>query len=186
MEPLTQEHKPSLISSAWRLAGRLVWELVAATVPAVLLAMVINVYIAEAAVIDGPSMQPNLYTGYRVMTEKLSYHLHTPQRGDVVVIDMGQGQIPLIKRVVGLPGEIVQVRAGHTYINGELLDEPWVSYFGGPDYPPTRIDGGYLFIMGDNRRNSHDSRALGPVSLDRIKRRALFVYWPLTQFKPVP
>jgi signal peptidase I len=190
MESFTQEHKkehkPGLASRVWRLARRVVWELVSATVPAILLALFINVYIAEAAVIDGPSMQPHLYTGYRVMTEKLSYHLHTPQRGDVVVVDMGKGQIPLIKRVVGLPGEIIEVHAGHTFINGELLDEPWVSDFGGPDYPPTRIGDGNIFIMGDNRRNSRDSRALGPMPLGRVKRRALFVYWPLSQLKLVP
>lgn len=186
MEPSTQDHKPSLASCAWRLACRAAWELLSAVVPAVLLAFFIQVYVAEAAVVDGPSMQPHLYTGYRVMTEKLSYHLHAPQRGDVVVVDMGEGKIPLIKRVVGLPGETIEVRAGHTFINDTPIDEPWVSYFGGPDYPPTRIDDGYIFFMGDNRRDSRDSRAIGPVSLDRVKRHAIFVYWPPTQLKLVP
>jgi signal peptidase I len=70
------------------------------------------------------------------MTEKVSYQMHAPRRGDIVVAMVPNQDVGLIKRVVALPGETIAVRQGHTYINGELLDEPWVSFFGGPEYGP--------------------------------------------------
>lgn len=156
-------------------------------VPAILIALFINVFVAEAAMIkDGPSMEPNLYRGSRLMTEKISYRFHLPQRGDVVIVDQPGDEVSLIKRVVGLPGETVEVRKGHTFINGEALDEPWITHFGGPGYPAAQIPAGHVFIMGDNRPNSRDSRHIGPVPIERITNRARFVFWPPDQVKIVP
>ena len=163
------------------------WEIITTIIPAVLIALFINVYVAEAAEIEaGPSMQPNLYAGYRVMTEKISYYLHEPRRGDVVVVERPEIEGNLIKRVMGLPGEMVEVRNGHTYINGESVDEPWVANFGGRNYPPTRIPEDYVFILGDNRPVSRDSRDIGPVSIDTIIGRGWFVYWPIEDFQFLP
>lgn len=157
-----------------------VWELICILVPALVVSLFINVYVAEAVLVkDGPSMQPNLYVGYRVMTEKVSYRLHPPQRGDVVVVDPPAGGTALIKRVVGLSGDLVRVTRGHTWINGRLLDEPWVAYFGGRDYGPARVPPGHLFILGDNRVESLDSRAIGPVPMETVRGRAWLIYWPL-------
>jgi signal peptidase I len=157
-----------------------VWELICVLAPALLVSLFINVYVAEAVLVkDGPSMQPNLYIGYRVMTEKISYRLHAPQRGDIVVVDPPGGGTALIKRVVGLPGDEVRVTRGHTWINGSLLDEPWVAYFGGRNYGPARVPQGYLFIMGDNRVESLDSRAIGPVPIEKVRGRAWLIYWPI-------
>jgi len=87
---------------------------------------------------------------------------------------------------VALPGEIVEVRGGHVWLNGEKLSEPYVQEFGGPGYGPSWIPDRTAFILGDNRRLSHDSRAFGPVSLDSVNRRVLFIYWPLEEFKIFP
>ncbi len=158
---------------------QMIWEIFSTLIPAILIALFINVYIAEAAEIEaGPSMQPNLFAGYRVMTEKVSYYLHEPQRGDIVVVERPENEGNLIKRVIGLPGETIAVRDGHTYIDGAPVDEPWVVYFGGRDISPTRIPEDYIFIMGDNRPVSRDSRDIGPVPIDSIIGRAWFVYWP--------
>lgn len=158
---------------------QVIWEIFSTLVPAILIALFINVYIAEAAEIEaGPSMQPNLYAGYRVMTEKVSYYLHEPQRGDIVVVERPENEGNLIKRVMGLPGETIEVRKGHTYINGEPINEPWVVYFGGRDLPATQIPEDYVFVMGDNRPVSRDSRDIGSISIDSIVGRAWFVYWP--------
>lgn len=163
------------------------WEIITTIIPAVLIALFINVYVAEAAEIEaGPSMQPNLYAGYRVMTEKISYYLHQPRRGDVVVVERPENEGNLIKRVMGLPGEMIEVRDGHTYINGEPVDEPWVAHFGGRNYPPTRIPVDYVFILGDNRPVSRDSRDIGPVQIDSIIGRGWFVYWPIEDFQFLP
>jgi signal peptidase I len=163
---------------------QLVWEVITTLIPAVLIALFINVYIAEAAEIEaGPSMQPNLFAGYRIMTEKISYHLHEPQRGDIVVIERPEDEGNLIKRVVGLAGETIEIRAGHTYVNGEAIDEPWVTYFGGRDIPAMVIPDGHIYIMGDNRPNSRDSRDIGPVPIESIIGKGWFVYWPLGEFR---
>jgi signal peptidase I len=166
---------------------QVIWEILTTLLPAILIAMFINVYVAEAAEIEaGPSMQPNLYAGFRVMTEKITYYLHEPQRGDIVVVERPEEGDNLIKRVIGLPGETIEVKAGHTYINGIAIDEPWVSDFGGQNQPPTQISDGYVYIMGDNRPVSRDSRAIGPVPIDSIVGRAWFVYWPLDAFQFLP
>jgi signal peptidase I len=170
-----------------RLLALVLRELLLTIVPALVLVLFINVFVAEAALVEeGPSMQPNLYRGDRVMTEKVSYRLHEPRRGDVVVVSRPAGEKSLIKRVVGLPGEVLEVRQGHVWIDGELLDEPWVTYFGGPDYEPTRIPEGHVFVLGDNRPNSRDSRHIGPVPLSDIRGHALFIYWPVQHIRDVP
>jgi signal peptidase I len=177
-DPLPEETTP---------VRRLIYEVFTTIIPAVLIALFINVYLAEAAEIKaGPSMQPNLYAGYRVMTEKISYYLHEPYRGDIVVVERDESEGNLIKRVLGLPGEIIEIRGGHTYINGEAIDEPWVAHFGGRDFPSTLIPEGHIFIVGDNRSNSRDSRDIGPVPIDSIIGRAWFVYWPLPEFQFLP
>lgn len=187
MEHFHSKPLPESSSSSRFSLRRLFWDLATTVLPALLIALFVNVFIAQAAEIeDGPSMQPNLYIGYRMMTEKVSYRFHEPQRGDIVIAEQPDGQTNLVKRVIGLPGETIESRDGHTYINGELLDEPWVTYFGGRYYPPTEIPEGQVFIIGDNRPNSHDSRAIGPVPIDAIQGRVIFVYWPLDEFDFFP
>jgi signal peptidase I len=166
---------------------QLLWEIITTLIPAALIALFINVYVAEAAEIEaGPSMQPNLYAGYRVMTEKVSYYLHEPRRGDIVVVERPELEGNLIKRVMGLPGEVIEVRDGHTYINGKPIDEPWIAFFGGRDISATHIPEGHIFIVGDNRPNSRDSREIGAVPFEDIIGRGWFVYWPLEDFQLLP
>jgi len=163
------------------------FELVGALVPALLIVLFLNGFVAQAALVEeGPSMQPNLYQGYRVMTEKLSYRLHLPRRGDVVIVGRPDGEKALVKRVIGLPGEVVETRGGRAWIDGEQLVEPWVAYLGGPDCPPIRIPEGSVFILGDNRPASRDSRMIGPVPIASIRGHVLFTYWPLQHIGPVP
>lgn len=162
-------------------------ELVSVVIPALVIALFINVYVAEAVEIEmGSSMEPNMYVGYRVMTEKISYRLHLPQRGDIVVAEVPNQEAGLIKRVVALPGETVEVRSGHTYINGEELSEPWVMHFGGPEYPATLVPEGHIFIVGDNRAVSRDSRAIGAIPLEDVTRRAWLIYWPISEIEFIP
>lgn len=163
---------------------RMLWDVVSTVVPAVLIALAINVFVVQAMTIDGPSMQPNLYYDQRVMIEKVTYRLvHGPRREDVVTFNLPGEEIPLIKRVVALPGETVEVRDGQVFIDGELLEEPWTIQLGGPDYPSTIVPPLHVFVLGDNRPSSRDSRYFGPVPLDQIIGRALFVYWPPDQAK---
>jgi signal peptidase I len=152
--------------------------------PAVLIALFVNVFVAQAMVVHGPSMQPNLHYDQRVMVEKVTYRLiHGPRRGDVVVIDVPGEDESLIKRVVALPGETVEVRGGQVFVDGQLQEEPWTTRQGGPDYPPTVMPPLHVFVLGDNRGSSRDSRSFGPVSVDQIVGRAWFIYWPPDQAK---
>lgn len=151
-------------------------------VPAIIIALLIHVFLAQATRVYGQSMEPNLHTNERLVIEKLSYRFHGPRRGDVVVLhDPGGSPELLIKRVVGLPGERVTVADGRVFIDGVPLDEPYLdqdTLGGGRSWvvPPLTV-----FVMGDNRSASRDSRTFGPVSLDQIIGRALVRYWPLDE-----
>jgi signal peptidase I len=174
----------SAASRVGRLVWRALWDLVSTVVPAVLIALFVNIFVAQAMVVQGPSMQPNLHYNQRVMVEKVSYRfIHGPRRGDVVVVEIANEEEPLIKRVVAISGETVEVRQGQVFINGELLNEPWVTRQGGPHSAAMRVPPLHVFILGDNRGSSRDSRAFGPVSVDQIVGRAWLVYWPLDQIQ---
>ncbi len=166
---------------------RALWDVGSAALVAVVIAMMIHVFVAQAIVVAGPSMRPTLDYGQQVMVEKITYRFaHGPRRGDVVVVDVPNEETPLIKRVIALAGETVEVRGGRVLVNGRLLDEPWDTRQGGADYPATRIPPLHVFVLGDNRASSRDSRVFGPVSVDHIVGRAWFVYWPPDQVKMVP
>jgi signal peptidase I len=176
------KHDPA--SSMGRFLLRVLWEVVSTVAPAVFIALFINVYVAQATVIDGPSMQPNLYYDQRVMVEKVTYRFfHGPRRGDVVTFDLPGEDSALIKRVVALPGETVEVQGGRVFINGQLLEEPWTTRLGGPNYPPTVAPPLHVFVLGDNRSNSRDSRYFGLVPIDQVIGQAWLVYWPPDQIK---
>jgi signal peptidase I len=154
-------------------------EIAETVIPAVVIALVINLFLAQATQVLGQSMEPNLHTAQRVVVEKVTYRFfHGPRRGDIVVIDMSEQSEMLIKRVVGLPGETVEVRRGRVFVEGEELDEPWTVNQGGGNYGPHVIPPLYVFVLGDNRGASNDSRSFGPVPIEHIVGRAWFSYWP--------
>jgi len=171
---------------------------------AVLLCTVLlRTYVIQSFYIPSPSMVPTLAVGDRIMVNKLSYDLHDVHRGDIVVFKRPpletQDFPDLVKRVIGLPGETVSSKDGHIYIDGKLLNEPWLpnspsSYTGAlPDdqHPqfnmpgPVSVPAGEYFVMGDNRTDSEDSRFFGPIPKSLIVGRAMAVVWPLSQIKGV-
>ncbi|MGQ9466896.1 MAG: signal peptidase I [Anaerolineae bacterium] len=161
-------------------------ELVETVLPAVLIALFINAFLAQATVVRGQSMEPTLHDNERVIVEKISYRMRGgPHRGDVVVLRLDGAHDMLIKRVVALPGETVAVHSGQVFVDDMPLTEPWAVRQGGPDYPPTVVPEGYVFVLGDNRGHSNDSRSFGPVPLANIIGHAVFVYWPPEEIGPV-
>jgi len=156
-------------------------EFVETVIPAVAIALLINLFLAQATQVLGQSMEPTLHNYQRVVVEKVTYRFfHGPERGDVVVIDLpDRSDDMLIKRVIGLPGETLEVRDGVVLIDGQELDEPWLVNRGGGNYGPTTIPPLHVFVMGDNRSASNDSRNFGAVPIDKIVGHAWFSYWPL-------
>jgi len=160
---------------------RFLREMLETVLPAILIAVLINVFIGQATRVEGQSMEPNLYSNQRLVVEKVSYHFHGPQRFDIVVLKVpSQGEELLIKRVVGLPGETVEIKNGHVYVNDTQLEESFCreqtqpGHQGKVTVPPLHV-----FVLGDNRDRSNDSRSFGPVPISNIVGRAWLSYWPL-------
>src|SRR3546814_175388 len=140
----------------------------------------------QAFYIPSESMEPTLDVGDRVLVNKLSYDLHDINRGDIVVFELPEDQVgpdgikDLIKRVIGLPGEVIETRDGVVYIDDRRLEEPYLPEGGptGPPIPRQTIPEGYVYVLGDNRDNSADSRARGPIPIDTVVGRAFILVWP--------
>ena len=136
--------------------------------------------------IEGDSMEPNLHNGEYVLIDKVSYLLHPPERGDVVVFTPPNNERDYIKRVIGLPGDTVEIKGGQVYVNGVVLDEPYLKNLIHTDMPARAVEKGRYFVMGDNRNNSSDSRAFGTITPQSIVGRAWLVYWPPSDWSTVP
>jgi signal peptidase I len=133
----------------------------------------------QNTVVEGQSMEPNLIDGQRLLVNKLAYRFGEPMRGDIVVINSPRGTSEkLIKRVVGLPGETIELRDGRVFINGQLLEEHYHPSVGMRPHPLTHIPPNHYFLLGDNRDHSGDSRVWGTISADFIVGQAWVSVWP--------
>lgn len=140
--------------------------------------LVVNALIGRFR-IEQVSMQPNLREGEYVIVDKVSYAFRQPERGEIIVLkNSDPGQPDLIKRIIGLPGETIEVRGGQVYINGQPLVEPYIAQPMASDFPAAQLQADQYFVMGDNRNNSQDSRAFGARPVDDIVGRAWIIYWP--------
>jgi signal peptidase I len=157
---------------------------------ALAIALLIKTFLFQAFYIPSESMVPTLEKNDRVLVNKLSYHMHAVHRGDIVVFKAPPGIDPsvkdLVKRVIGLPGETIEGRSdGHVYINGQLLDEPWLpaGVRTDPSFAPFKIPPDSYYVLGDNRPNSKDSRYF-PSHVIRKKDivgRVFLRIWPLNR-----
>ena len=153
-----------------------------AVVASVLVFGFVRPFVVEAYRIPTESMVPTLEVGDRVLANKAIYRFIDPKRGDIVVFDSvaEEDDQTLIKRVVGVAGDEIQVQAGTLSVNGEEQEEPFLNErtpFGGFS-GQTVVPEGHIFVMGDNRGNSADSRVFGPLPLDNIKGEAFMRFWP--------
>ena len=153
------------------------------------LAVVIIVFFYQPVKVEGTSMAPLLADQERIFINKFVYRLEPIERGDVVVfwypLDRTKS---FIKRVVGLPGDQVEIRRGRVYINGSPLEEPYVprQFSDRSPYGPLRVPPNEFFVLGDHRISSNDSRIFGPVPASFIYGKAVFAYWPVNQFGTIP
>ena len=171
-------------------ATSLLRELVEVVVLAVILYFGIS-FAVQTVHVEGLSMFATLDNNDYLIADKIDYRLHSPQRGDIIILrPPTDNSKDFIKRVIALPGEKLLIRDGYVYINGHLLHEPYLpeawTTLNNP--PPWSVGDGAVipaneyFVMGDNRNRSQDSRIFGPIGRDRIDGRAWFRIWPLDHF----
>lgn len=154
------------------------FDLIETVVLAVILYFGINALSARVRV-DGFSMNPTLQDGEYVLVSKVSYVIGEPQHGDIIVFEFpgSASDQDLIKRIVGLPGDVVEVRAKKVYINGQPIEEPYIA--AAPNYSGSwEVPDGFLFVLGDNRNDSSDSHAWGLLPVGNVIGKAILIYWP--------
>ncbi len=179
--------------------ARWIREAVVVVVIAVLVAVLLRAFVVQTFFIPSGSMEPTLQIGDRILVNKLSYHLHGVDRGDIVVFSRpptencgGPAVNDLVKRVIGLPGNVISVSGGYVYVNGKRLDESWLPSseqgvtVAGPAgnswdlVRPYKVPANDYFVMGDNRTDSCDSRYWGPISRSLIVGKVEVRVWPLS------
>ncbi len=157
-------------------------DLIETILMAVVLFLLLNAATSRVRVYN-ISMQPTLHEGNLLVVNKLAYKLGEPKRGDIIVFHY-QGTVTedYIKRVIGLPGDIVDVRGGIVRVNGQAITEPYIAEL--PGYTGTwKVPEGELFVLGDNRNHSSDSHDWGFVEQEWVVGRAIIVYWPLDRIR---
>lgn len=170
-------------------------EWIKAIVIAVILVWLIRWLLITPFIVDGESMEPNFLNGERIIVNKVLYDFREPKRGEVIVFHVPDEQRDFIKRVIALPGDTVKVQGDTVYVNGKAIDEPYLKEaiakahaqgqeynnldFPNADFPNGTVPAGTLFVMGDHRDNSKDSRMIGYIPMSRVVGRAELIFWPL-------
>lgn len=160
---------------------------------ALLIAFVVRAFITSPIIVDGPSMEPTLYDRDQMIVNKFNYHFNEPKRFDIVIFHATEEK-DYIKRVIGLPGEHVEVEDDQLYIDGKEKDEYFLNSndeeINTEDFTLESLPGKYkeipegkVFVLGDNRHNSTDSRVMGLIDIDQIVGKASFIYWPFDRMQ---
>lgn len=158
-------------------------------VSAVAVALLIRTFIVELYVVDGPSMQPTLQDGERLVVNKFIYYWREPKRGEVVIFRYPRDHSRVfIKRVIAIGGDTIEIKDGHVLVNDALVNEDYIAEKTRTEYPKQTVPEGTIFVCGDNRRNSLDSRFpdVGFVPLELLKGKASLIFWPVDNFATLP
>ena len=150
---------------------------------AVAIAVLVRTFIFEPIQVDGESMSPTLHSHQSLGVEKLSRYFGLPERGEIVIVHYPKSDDAYVKRVIGLPGETVEIKDSTVYVNGSPLDESYTSQDSYHDMDPVTVPADSIYVMGDNRANSQDSRYVGSIKENLIIGRALFIIWPLNEIR---
>lgn len=176
-------------------------EWIKAIAVAVVLVVVVRWLLFAPFIVDGPSMEPNFWTGERLIVNKVLYDFRDPKPGEVVVFEVPAEGRDLIKRVIGVAGDTIEYKGDDLFINGKKVEEPYIQealdkahqdggLYNNKDFPnemlkDNKVPEGYIFVMGDHRNNSTDSRVLGFIPLKDIIGRADVIFWPLKDIQMI-
>ena len=158
-------------------------------VAAVVMAMLIRTFIVELYIVDGPSMRPTLQHEERLVVNKFIYKIRNPEKGEILIFKYPRDTSrDFIKRVIATGGDTIEIKEGRVYVNDQMLKEDYILEKTRTEYPKVTVPEGTVFVMGDNRNNSDDSRFadVGFVPLDLIKGKAVVVFWPLDNIQSLP
>ena len=158
-------------------------------IAAIVIAFIIRTFVVEFYLVDGPSMRPTLQNAERLVVNKFIYNFRAPERGEILIFKYPRDpRRDFIKRVIAVPGDTIEIKSGKVYVNQQLLNEPYILSKTKGDYALAEVPEGHIFVMGDNRNNSEDSRfaGVGFVPYNMIKGKAMLVVWPFGQFKTLP
>ncbi len=162
-----------------------VLEIVVIVAAAFAIAMLVQAFLVKPFTIHQVSMEPTLDEGDRILINRVTYHFRQPKTGDIIVFHspVREGE-DLVKRVIAVGGDTLSISHGTVSVNGVALSEPYLLEQGfAGDYPETKIPAGQLFVMGDNRNNSGDSRFFGPIEGKAVIGCAFVVYWPIKHWR---
>ncbi len=152
-------------------------------VTALILTLLIRTFLFTTFLVEGDSMAQTLQDGDRVLVNRFIYHLRQPEREEMIVFGLRENEAEtLVKRIVATAGELIEMKDGVVHINGVPTPEQYVTHRDWEVFPPVKVPPGAVFVMGDNRPRSSDSRIFGPVPLDQIQGRVLLVFWPPGSF----
>ena len=169
------------IATSWaKRFGLLIFEIVKVVLISLAIILPIRLWLVQPFYVEGASMEPNFYDSEYLIINEISYHFENPQRGEVIIFRNPKNtKIYFIKRVIGLPGETIEIKQGRVFINDELIEEAYIENFSTQSNQIISLADDEYFVMGDNRINSYDSRAIGPVKEQYIIGKVWFRGWPL-------
>lgn len=187
VEEQNQKSAPEQAGKSWTTE---LWDWVKTIVVAFVIMMLLNLFVFNLSMVKGQSMRPTLVESDRLFVNKMVYHFGEPARSDVIVLrdpseDVGKKDY-LVKRIVGLPGDTIEVKDHHLYVNGVRQTESYTDIeVQDPDFGPITLEPDHFFVMGDNRHEgkSKDSRVFGSITSSEIVGKAEFIFWPFSEMK---
>lgn len=154
---------------------------------AVILAFLVRTFVIESFVVQGISMMPTFINNEHVLVNKLAFVFGKPKPNEIIVFQPPLAYVheDYIKRIVATAGETVQLKNGHLYVDGHHVAQPYIAYWDPTSFGPVTVPKGDVFVLGDNRPDSEDSRYFGPVPIKNIRGQVILAFWPLSRFGPV-
>jgi len=173
-------------STNWDAVKTVIREVLETVILTVIIFFLIQTVVRNFRVV-GTSMEPNLHNSQYLIVDKISYRLGEPRQGDVIVFEPpNRPGEDYVKRVIGVSGDLVEIRNGQVFISNELIEEPYVVYPGSYSMSPRRVGANELFVLGDNRNSSSDSHNWGMLETDKVVGKAWISYWPPNYWGMIP